>query len=570
MEAQTKVCQNCKKDFTIEPEDFNFYEKIKAPPPTWCPECRMKRRMMYRNERSLYKQNCGLCKKPTISMYDPKDKYAVYCNDCFISDKWDPMSYGKDYDFSKNFFEQLYEFFKIIPRRALYQDFAVNSEYTNQIVNIKNSYLCFGGRDYEDSSYCAQNFFLKNCLDVDFSKKSEFCFESVHLRNCFRVRFGYYSEDSLDSWFIYACRNCSNCVGCTNLRNKNYCIWNKQYSKEEYEKKLKEMNLSDPENLEKMKKEFWENSLGFPRKYANTRNIVNSIGDDLEQVKNCKYVFSVSEAENVRYSFFIPYGGAKDCFDLDHVGVGTSETYEIHSGFGDSRVFFSNRVYYSHNVEYSDDCYNSENLFACASLRKKQYCIFNKEYSKKDFDELRNKIIEQMKEMPYIDKKGRVFSYGEFFPIDIMPFGYNDAVVHEYFPLTKEEILEHGYNYTEPEVKNYKPTILPHQLPSIEKADEKVLQEIIQCEHMRSCNDRCTMAFRIIQNELNICKMLGVPLPTLCPNCRHMSRMNLLNPPRLYHRKCMKKGCNNEFETSYAPDKPEIVYCERCYQQEVY
>lgn len=181
--------------------------------------------------------------------------------------------------------------------------------------------------------------------------------------------------------------------------------------------------------------------------------------------------------------------------------------------------------------------------------------------------------------MPYIDKKDRVFSYGEFFPIDIIPFAYNDSVVNEYFPLTKEEILEHGFKYKEPEGKNYKPTILAHQLPPIEKADEKVLNEIIQCDHMLNCNDKCTMAFRIIQNELNICKMLGVSLPKLCPNCRHMSRIKLLNPPRLYHRQCMcekenhanhSDKCVVEFETSYASDRPEIIYCEKCYQQEIY
>ncbi len=31
-----------------------------------------------------------------------------------------------------------------------------------------------------------------------------------------------------------------------------------------------------------------------------------------------------------------------------------------------------------------------------------------------------------------------------------------------------------------------------------------------------------------------------------------------------------EKHCPNEFETSYAPDRPEIIYCEKCYQQEVY
>jgi RNA polymerase subunit RPABC4/transcription elongation factor Spt4 len=37
---ETKNCQNCKKDFNIEPDDFSFYEKMKVPVPTWCPECR--------------------------------------------------------------------------------------------------------------------------------------------------------------------------------------------------------------------------------------------------------------------------------------------------------------------------------------------------------------------------------------------------------------------------------------------------------------------------------------------------------------------------------------------------
>jgi len=360
--------------------------------------------------------------------------------------------------------------------------------------------------------------------------------------------------------------------------NKSYCIFNKQYSKEEYEEKLKEMNLSERENLEKIRKEFWQHSLDYPRKYANIKNIVDSTGDDLERVRNCHYAFSASEDENVSYSFFVPTG-AKDCFDIDHVGLGTSESYELHSGFGNNRIFFSNRIYYSHSVSYSDDVYNSENIFACAGLRKKSYCIFNKKYKKAEYDTLVEKIKKHMDEMPYEDKKGRIFKYGEFFPVEFMPFSYNDSVVCEYFPLTKEEILAKGYKYKEPEIKNYKPTILANQLPLIKNVDEKVLQEIIQCEHIGRCNHKCTTAFRITQNELNICKILETSLPKLCPNCRHMERIEILNPPKLYGRKCgcsknnhfhSKEECYIEFETTYSINRPEIIYCEKCYQQEVY
>jgi hypothetical protein len=72
MQSETKQCQNCKRDFVIEAEDFKFYEKIKVPPPTFCPECRRQRRLIWRNERHLYKRTCDLCNKSIISMY-PKE-----------------------------------------------------------------------------------------------------------------------------------------------------------------------------------------------------------------------------------------------------------------------------------------------------------------------------------------------------------------------------------------------------------------------------------------------------------------------------------------------------------------
>ena len=83
---ETKNCQNCKQYFKIEPDDFSFYEKIKVPPPTFCPECRFIRRMIWRNERSLHKRTCDMCKKNIISMYDDTVSFPVYCPECYRSD----------------------------------------------------------------------------------------------------------------------------------------------------------------------------------------------------------------------------------------------------------------------------------------------------------------------------------------------------------------------------------------------------------------------------------------------------------------------------------------------------
>ena len=104
MKEEIKNCQNCKKDFTIEPDDFGFYEKIKVPLPTWCPDCRLQRRLAFRNERTFYKRPCDLCGADTLSRFDPDRGIVNYCGECWWSDNWDTTSYGQDYDFSRPFF----------------------------------------------------------------------------------------------------------------------------------------------------------------------------------------------------------------------------------------------------------------------------------------------------------------------------------------------------------------------------------------------------------------------------------------------------------------------------------
>jgi len=213
-------------------------------------------------------------------------------------------------------------------------------------------------------------------------------------------------------------------------------------------------------------------------------------------------------------------------------------------------------------------------------LQKKQYCIFNVQYSKEEYFALREKIIKQMAEMPYRNAKGITYSYGEFFPEEFSPFVYNETQLIDIYPLTKEEAIAKGYSWREPELKEYQTTILASNLPDvILQTPETILKELIQCE-------TCKRAYRITQSEFDFLKKMGIPLPRSCFNCRLAVRFVKLNKPLYYHRQCIcmnggrvyknanahshgEKPCPNEFETSYAPDCPEIIYCEQCYQAEV-
>src|ERR1035437_9766361 len=122
---ENRICQNCKKDFIIEPDDFSFYEKIsssakyKIPTPTWCPDCRFQRRCLFRNERKLFRNIDGVTGNSILSLFPPEAKFPIYNDSYWLSDNWDPFSYGIDFDKSRPFLSQLYELSIKIPHRQL-------------------------------------------------------------------------------------------------------------------------------------------------------------------------------------------------------------------------------------------------------------------------------------------------------------------------------------------------------------------------------------------------------------------------------------------------------------------
>ncbi len=157
-------CKQCNTGFEITDEDRQFYEKINVPEPTFCPECRQQRRYAWRNERNLYHRTCGLCRKKIVSMYSEDKPFPVYCPDCWWGDGWEATDHGRDFDFSRPFFEQFLELQKDVPRIGLYIVNSENCEYCNFVGDCKNSYLIFGSVYSEDCMY-GSPYYSKNCVD---------------------------------------------------------------------------------------------------------------------------------------------------------------------------------------------------------------------------------------------------------------------------------------------------------------------------------------------------------------------------------------------------------------------
>jgi len=259
---EQRACQNCKQEFTIEPEDFNYYEKISVPPPTWCPECRMIRRLTCVNSWFLFWRNCDLCGKHMLSMYPASLKLKVYCEPCWWGDSWDGTEYAMDYDPSRSFLEQVKELSEKTPYVALENTYLTmkNCEYVNSVAYSKDCYLIYWADYCEFVYYSSILNGLKSSSDCIRGWVSELCYESVGFNRCYQTYFSDECDDCVNVWFSRNCYSCINCIGCVNLRGEKNCIFNVKYSKEEYQKKLEELKFNSWQGLKEFEKKahkFW-------------------------------------------------------------------------------------------------------------------------------------------------------------------------------------------------------------------------------------------------------------------------------------------------------------------------
>lgn len=306
-------------------------------------------------------------------------------------------------------------------------------------------------------------------------------------------------------------------------------IFNKQYSRDEYEK-IK----NSAEILLQKCEDFFKTQ---PHKALQAEQNENCLGDHLYNSKNSQYCFDSKDLEDCRYCARLSLG-VKNSMDYNSWGDNAELVYESAScGHHIYNVKFCTTCESDfHDSEYCMQCNASNNLFGCIGLKKKSYCILNKQYTKEEYEKLRAKIIEHMK---------RTGEYGEFFPASMCPFGYNETIAMDYFPLTREEALKQGYQWKEPDELEIKAST----------------KEIL------TCGD-CKRNFKLIPQELKFYKELKIPAPEKCFHCRYSDRMKKINPYKIWDRTCTK--CGTTIKTTYAPEKPEIIYCEKCYLEKIY
>jgi len=555
-----RTCTQCQQPFEITDEDLAFYDRVSPvfhgkkfaiPSPALCPDCRFQERLIWRPELHLFQRKSDLSGIETLSKYPPDAACKVYSPQEWLSDEWDPLSYGRAFDYNRPFFDQFAEMLREVPLNALSVSGNENSDYVNSASFCKNCYLLAGANQNEDCYYGNFVNYSRQCVDCSFIDHCDLCYECVDCAKCYNLRYSEQCSNCSDSAFLFGCRGCNNCFGSVNLANREYVFLNEQLSKKEYEDRMRGLKLDCRSRVGEAKTFFHAHRLQYPHKFMLGEMNEDVSGNGILRSRHARHCFDVSDVEDCTYCSW--FHQAKSCMDCYSWGFPAAECYScMEVGRDSHHVLFSCLTYNGANITYCYSCREGcSDVFGSVSLKRKRYCILNKEYEKEDYEKNVAHVIEHMQ---------RTGEWGKFFPLSLSPLAYNQTIAQDYFPLTPTAARSLGARWVEEPV--FSPPATMTMIPdSIRDIPEDICNAMLTCASTYK-------PFKIIPQELRFYQSQGIPPPDQCFAARHQARLNKRNPRKLWNRSCNK--CQKPIATSYAPERPEIVYCEECYLKEVY
>lgn len=213
--VQRRTCPLSGTVFPLYKSEQEFFQKkslsfagqtFHIPGPDISKEERLKARLIFRNERKLYRRNCDKTGKSIISNYAPHKAYTVYDKEYRRSDNRNPMDYAMNIDYSKPFFTQFDELLHKVPRTSAIVVSAENSDYNNNVGYVKNCYLCFDNGRLEDCLYNARSYYNKKSLDILAGSNNELSYELIDCSYCTKCFFSQNLDKCYNCRRSYACQ----------------------------------------------------------------------------------------------------------------------------------------------------------------------------------------------------------------------------------------------------------------------------------------------------------------------------------------------------------------------------
>jgi len=288
---------------------------------------------------------------------------------------------------------------------------------------------------------------------------------------------------------------------------------NEKFSKDEYERKIAQYDLSQTEGKRKAISDFNNLREKFVVKALNKINCENCFGDYLVGCKDCNEIYfsdGCRDSKNI-------LRGTEDINSYDAVVGGKIELcYDLLQPGWCYKCAFIINCNRCNEVYLSESCTDCEHCIGCISLKRAKFCIFNKKYSEEEYHRLKEKIFAEIR---------NGIGFEEFFNLEKSPFKYEETIADIYFPKTE---IRGDFDFGE-----------------------------------GKCTG-CGKEFSFSEAEKDFYKKMNLALPEKCFYCR------ILGLARPYSGICLKSAncasCGEEVFTA----KSGAVYCEKCYLKAVY
>jgi hypothetical protein len=381
--------------------------------------------------------------------------------------------------------------------------------------------LIFHADENEDCCYATWLKKSKKCFDSLNVFDSELTYECIDCQSCFDLKYSQNCEKCSNSWFLKNCEWCSFCFWSTNLVNQKFVLFNEQISEEKYKEFIKNFESWKKHIIDLVKIKFRD----LVKKTVAVKNYwKNNENCEWNNIFNSKDVLEsrdIKESRNMKFCERIYNWPNADCYDVDQFWLRISRMYESITIWVDcNNVKFCWNSYNLVNCEYVYNWFSCSDCFACVWLKNAQYCIFNKQYTRENYFELKQKIMDHIK-TTYIDGNGKyAIEFWEFFPAEMSPYWYNESIAQEYFPLTEKEILDKKLNFKsekEKTIYNWERVKVENNISDV---SEDILKKILTC-------DKCSKNYRLVEAELKFYKEKNIPVPVNCSSCRHLERRGI-------------------------------------------
>src|SRR3989339_541125 len=543
-----RICILTGEKWFMDEREIKIYRSFNVPPLDIAPNTVWKWLAYFDTGYQFWWNKHAETGKPVLSFHHPASGIRVLPDEEWHARDFSTMTYP--YDPSRSFFEQMREFELQVPFLASYH--FVPPERSISLVSLgdKDSYFVLSCSSI-DSFYSVGAFQSESSSLVflgDYIVKSHTIVHSEYVRE---------SHDCMDSAFLFDCRNCKNCFGATNKRNRQYIFFNEQLTKEEYEKRVGAIDLGSRKILNEWTSKFeafLREQTIWPENFS--QNFSNSTGDYLNGATDCQECFYTSEGASGDFRCVFSMGNNHENA-YTYAPMNASRTYQCLVSPKATGSKFCFRCPGSEQCEYSIQCSDCRFCFGCIGLKRKSYCLFNKQYSEEEY-------------WPMVDRvKSRMLDdgeYGYFFPVTFSGTYVPESGAVVWCGATEEELKQIGGNVFDPndDGATMKTDFDPSSMKSAAEVPDSIDELTDDWIDVPIYDPQAKRSFRILKPEAEHYRALRIPPPNRHFIPRLLESATSGQLAALERHTCAQ--CQKQILVSKCNRYPDRkIYCTACY-----